>query len=61
MEFVLKQKTELYHISPVKGRKEGNVLFNEVNNTFYLQLYAVKNHSDRERKPADATWVTLSS
>ena len=35
-----------------EGRKEGNVLFNDALNTFYLQLYGVrhmvKNHSDRE-------------
>ena len=35
------------------GRKEGNVLFNDTLNTFYLQLYDVghmiKNQSDRER------------
>ena len=34
-------------------RKEGNVLFNDALNTFYLQLYGfrhmVKDHSDRER------------
>ena len=33
--------------------KEGNVLFNDALNTFYLRLYGVrhmvKNHSDRER------------
>ena len=33
------------------GRKEGNVLFNDALNTFYLQLYGVrhmvKDHSDR--------------
>ena len=33
-------------------------------NAFYLQLYGVrhmvKNHSDSERKPAAATWATLS-
>ena len=33
--------------------KEGNVLFNDTLNTFYLRLYGVKhmvkNHSDRER------------
>ena len=33
--------------------KEGNVLFNDALNTFYLQLYGVihmvKNHSDSER------------
>ena len=36
-----------------KGRKEGNVLFNDALNTFYLQLYGivhmVKEHSDSER------------
>ena len=34
-------------------RKEGNVLFNDALNTFYLRLYGVrhmvKDHSDRER------------
>ena len=33
------------------SRKEGNVLFNDALNTFYLQLYGVrhmvKDHSDR--------------
>ena len=36
----------------VEGRKEGNVLFNDELNTFYLQLYGirhkVKDHSDSE-------------
>ena len=45
-----------------QGRKEGNVLFNDTLNTFYLQLYGirhmVKDHSDSERKPAAATWAT---
>ena len=45
-------------------RKEGNVLFNDALNTFYLRLYGirhmVKDHSDSERKPAASTWVTLS-
>ena len=35
------------------GRKEGNVLFNDTLNTFYLWLYGVrymvKNHSDSEK------------
>ena len=35
-------------------RKEGNVLFNDTLNTFYLRLYGVrhmvKDHSDSERK-----------
>ena len=37
----------------LEGRKEGNVLFNDALNTFYLRLYSVghmvKNHSDSER------------
>ena len=37
----------------IKGRKEGNVLFNDTLNTFYLRLYGighmVKDHSDSER------------
>ena len=37
----------------VKGRKEGNVLFNDALNTFYLRLYGVKHmvkdHSDSEK------------
>ena len=36
-----------------QGRKEGNVLFNDTLNTFYLRLYGfkhmVKDHSDSER------------
>ena len=36
------------------GRKEGNVLFNDALNTFYLRLYGVghmvKDHSDSGRK-----------
>ena len=45
--------------------KEGNVLFNDALNTFYLRLcgirHMVKDHSDSERKPAAATWDTLSN
>ena len=44
--------------------KEGSALFNDALNTFYLRLYGVrhmvKDHSDSERKPAAATWATLS-
>ena len=36
-----------------EGRKEGNILFNDALNTFYLRLYGVrhivKDHSDSER------------
>ena len=41
------------HCSVKEGRKEGNILFNDALNTFYLQLYGVrhmvKDHSDSER------------
>ena len=45
--------------------KEGTVLSNDAFNTFYLRLYGVghmiKDNSDSERrKPAAATWATLS-
>ena len=38
---------------------EGNVLFNDTLNTFNYD-YMAKDHSDRERKPAAATYATLS-
>ena len=49
----------------MRERKEGNVLFNDVLNTFYLRLYGVthtvKDHSDSERgNPLLPTWATLS-
>ena len=41
------------HFSLKIIRKEGNVLFNDTLNTFYLQLYGVrhmvKDHSDSEK------------
>ena len=41
------------HSDSERGRKEGNVLFNDALNTFYLRLYGVKHmakkHSDSER------------
>ena len=47
-----------------EGRKEGNILFNNTLNTFYLQLYGirhmVKDHTDSERKPAATIWAILS-
>ena len=50
--------------SVMTGRKEGNVLFNDVLNTFYLWLYGirhmVKDHWDSERRPTATTWATLS-
>ena len=43
------------------GRKEGNVLFNDALNTFYLRLYMASDHSDNERgNPVSPTWATLS-
>ena len=51
-------------IKYTEGMKERNVLFNDALNTFYLRLYGVghivKDISDSERKPAAATWATLS-
>ena len=47
----------------ITGRNEGNILFNNTLNTFYLWLYGVghmvKDHSDSESKPAATTWATL--
>ena len=41
-------------IVAIFGRKEGNVLFNDALNTFYLRLYGVghmiNDHSDSERE-----------
>ena len=41
------------HSDSDRGRKEGNVLFNDALNTFYLRLYGVlhmvKDHSDSEK------------
>ena len=47
------------------GRKEGNVLFNDALNTFYLQLcgvgHMVKDHSDSEKgKPLPPHRLFLS-
>ena len=40
------------YVKRLEGRKEGNVLFNDALNTFYLRLYGVghmvKNHSGTE-------------
>ena len=50
----LKNKTLCVGASTEEGRKEGNVLFNDALNTFYLRLYGaehmVKDHSDSERE-----------
>ena len=56
-----------FNLQNSKWRKDGNVLFNDTLNTFYLWLYLngvrhmIKDHSDsEERKPAAAIWATLS-
>ena len=57
--------THTYTHTNKKITKEGNVLFNNALNTFYLRLYdvrqMVKDHSDSEREiTAARTWATLS-
>ena len=48
-----------------RGRKEGNILFNDALNTFYLQLYGVrhmvKDHSDSERGRKEMFYLTTHS
>ena len=48
-----RRRKEQNRANKEKGRKEGNVLFNDALNTFYLRLYGVghmvKDHSDSER------------
>ena len=47
-----------YMASDIWLRKEGNVLFNDALNTFYLRLYGaghIREDSESERKPATAT------
>ena len=48
-----------------QGKKEGNVLFNDELNPFCLRFYYVGHYGKgpirwQERKPAAATWATLS-
>ena len=54
MFYLMRHSTHfIYGYMASEGRKEGNVLFNDALNTFYLRLYGVgyivKDHSDRER------------
>ena len=46
-------------------RKEGNLLFNDVLNTFYLRLYdvghMVEDHSDSERGRKELFYLTTHS
>ena len=55
----------LFKIFLLNFTKEGNVIFNNTLNTFYLRLYGVrhmvKDHSDSEKKPTAATWATFSN
>ena len=51
----------LFHSALIpRDVKEGNVLFNDALNTFYLRLYSVrymvKDHSDNDK---GNTWATL--
>ena len=59
MSFICRTDINKQEYITVSVRKEGNVLFNDALNTFYLRLYGighmVKDHSDSERKPAAAT------
>ena len=55
MNVVNSSKSEiLKFVVAVLGKKEGNILFNDKLNTFYLRLYCVghivKTHSDSERE-----------
>ena len=53
------------HSDSEKGRKEGNVLFNDTLNTFYLRLYGirhmVKDHSDSEKGRKEMFYLTMHS
>ena len=51
--------------SILHGRKEGNVLFNDALNTFYLRLYGVrhmvKDDSDSEKREREMFYLTTHS
>ena len=56
------------HTLPMNRRKEGNILFNDTLNTYYLQLYGVrhmvKDHADSERRnplPTHGLLLLISS
>ena len=44
----------------LSGRKEGNVLFNDALNTFYLWLLGIR-HGKKPLKSTAASWATLSN
>ena len=71
-DFVQLQTVEVsshrYKCLRKEGRKEGNVLFNDALNTFYLRLYGVrhmvKDHSDSEKGnplPPHSLLIQISS
>ena len=51
--YLTTHSTHFIYVYMEEGRKEGNVLFNDALNTFYLRLYGVghmaKDHSNSER------------
>ena len=53
LKMVQNEQSEERKTNKRRGRKEGNVLFNDALNTFYLRLYGVghmvKDHSDSEK------------
>ena len=53
------------HSDSERERKEGNVLFNDTLNTFYLRLYGVrhmvKDHSDSKRGRKEMFYFTTHS
>ena len=55
--------TYQYYLDAAKFMKQGNVLFNDVLNTFYLGLYSVEHMvKERVRKSTGTTiWTTLSN
>ena len=52
--FIYGYMVKIFSIYHSTDRKEGNILFNDALNTFYIRLYGVihmvKDHSDSERK-----------
>ena len=53
------------HSDSERAKKEGNVLFNNTLNTFYLRLYGirhmVKDHSDSERGRKEMVYLMTHS
>ena len=53
----------MHFINDYVGRKEGNVLFNDALDTFYLRIYGVEHmeKDDSEEAAAATTGATLSN